>query len=180
MAIKKEYAEIKAGVEGLVGDAPAPLTLEEAPESPSTTTEESAPPEMTVTTQQETPAMPSYDEETNTAPAIDTERIHAIIEATVNEKWDVMISKIGDLTAWKERTDMNILALKQELIRTNERFTNLQNAVLGRVKTYDAGIQDIHTEMKALERVFERIVDPLVTNIKELNRITQELKGIKR
>ena len=35
----------------------------------------------------------------------------------------------------------------------------------------------MHTEMKALEKVFERIVEPLVTNVKELERITTKLKG---
>ena len=179
MASKKEYADIKAGVEGLVGDAPAPPMLEEAPEAPA--------PEMTTTVQEEEPQETSYTETQNVrsspaqeaeAPTLDLERVHAIIEAVVSEKWEEITGKIGDVAVWKERTNMNILSLKQELVRANERFTNLQNAVLGRVKTYDQGIQDIHTEMKALERVFERIVEPLVSNIKELNRITQELKRV--
>ncbi len=185
MATKKEYADIKAGVEGLVGDAPAPPTLEEAPEAPApavTTTmqeEEQEPALTSETAYAETALQNPSRQEVESAP-MDIERVHAIIEAVVTEKWEDLISKVGDITTWKERTNMNVLSIKQELLRTNERFTNLQNAVLGRVKTYDQGIQDIHTEMKALERVFERIVEPLVSNIKELNRITQELKRIKK
>lgn len=177
MATKKEYADIKAGVDGLAGDPPAPPGMEEAP-TPTVTVQEEMP-EEAVSTYTNPAQQPAYTPAAEPAP-LDLDRVHAIIEATVREKWDDFLTKIGDIAAWKERTNMNVLALKQEMLRTNERFTNLQNAVLGRVKTYDQGIQDIHTEMKALERVFERIVEPLTTNIKDLTRITQELKKINK
>ena len=111
-------------------------------------------------------------------PAIDiTERIHEIAESIVNEKWEEFMGRVGDLTAWQERVNMNISAIKQEIVRIQDRYENLQKAVLGRVGEYDKGIVEIHTEMKALEKVFERIIDPLVTNVKELERITTKLKG---
>jgi len=111
-------------------------------------------------------------------PAIDiTERIHEIAESIVNEKWEEFMGRVGDLTAWQERVNMNISAIKQEIVRIQDRYENLQKAVLGRVSEYDKGIIEIHTEMKALEKVFERIIDPLVTNVKELERITTKLKG---
>ena len=111
-------------------------------------------------------------------PAVDiTERIHEIAESIVNEKWEEFMGRVGDLTAWQERVNMNISAIKQEIVRIQDRYENLQKAVLGRVGEYDKGIVEIHTEMKALEKVFERIIDPLVTNVKELERITTKLKG---
>ena len=111
-------------------------------------------------------------------PAVDiTERIHEIAESIVNEKWEEFMSRVGDLAAWQERVNMNISAIKQEIVRMQDRYENLQKAVLGRVGEYDKGIVEIHTEMKALEKVFERIIDPLVTNVKELERITTKLKG---
>lgn len=106
-------------------------------------------------------------------------RIHEISEAIVNEKWDEFISKIGDIGVWKERVNSNIISIKQEIIRIEERFDNLEKAVLGKVSDYGKGIEGIHTEMKALEKVFERILDPLITNVKELERITVKLKGKK-
>lgn len=105
-----------------------------------------------------------------------TEKIHEIAESIVDEKWEEFMGRVGNLAAWQERVNMNISALKQELIRTQERFENLQRAVLGKVGEYDKGIIEIHTEMKALEKVFERILDPLVANVKELGRITEKLK----
>lgn len=106
-----------------------------------------------------------------------TERIHEIAESIVNEKWEEFMGRVGDLAAWQERVNMNISAIKQEIVRIQDRYENLQKAVLGRIGDYDKGITEVHTEMKALEKVFERIIEPLVTNVKELERITIRLKG---
>jgi len=54
-----------------------------------------------------------------------------------------------------------------------------KNSLLGKVTEYDDHVMNVTTEMKALEKVFEKIVQPLTTNIKELNKITKELKSKK-
>jgi hypothetical protein len=107
---------------------------------------------------------------------VDIEKLHQIAESVVNERWEELLSKAGNLPVWKEKVNMNITAIKQELVRISERFDNLQNAVLGKVKEYDQGVKNIHSEMKAMEKVFERILEPLVSNIKELDKITKEMK----
>ncbi len=140
-------------------------------DAPETTFE--APSEAVV----QTPPIQQAPTEQYYPPAnIDAEKIHEIAEAIVNERWEEFLGRIGDLAVWKERTETNILSLKQEIVRINQRFENLQNAVLGKIREYDQGMKDVHTEMKALEKVFEKIAEPLVMNIKELGRITEELK----
>lgn len=183
MPDEKEVQDIKAGVDGVLSDVPAPSGDEAAP--PTTTevpAEEQAPPATeyggydTSTVDYGQPA-PQYDAGPQ---QLDMERIHEIIEAIVGEKWQESMAGLGDLVAWKEKINHDVVSIKQELIRLEERFEQLQNAVLGRVKTYDEGIKGVHTEMKALEQVFSKILEPLTTNIKELNRITQDLKGLKK
>ena len=46
----------------------------------------------------------------------------------------------------------------------------------GKVREYSDDMRSIHTEMKALEKVFEKILEPLTDNIKELSKITEDLK----
>ena len=70
-----------------------------------------------------------------------------------------------------------LIAIKQEIIRTQDHFKNLQGSVLGKVGEYNQNISNINTEMKALEKVFQKILEPLTTNIKELSRITEKLKS---
>ena len=115
------------------------------------------------------------------APQMDiSEKIHEVAEAIIDERWSDFTSKVGNLSVWQEKVNMNISSIKQEVVRIQERFENLQKAVVGKVSEYDQGIRSIHTEMKALEKVFERILEPLVNNVKELNKITEELKKIKK
>ncbi|MBI2106819.1 hypothetical protein HYT57_02435 [Candidatus Woesearchaeota archaeon] len=105
-----------------------------------------------------------------------SEEIQEIAESIIEERWQEFMARAGNFELWKERTDREMVSIKQELIRTQDRFNNLQKAVLGKVSEYNENILNISTEMKALEKVFEKILDPLVTNIKELERITNKLK----
>ena len=174
---EKEFDDIKAGVEGVLSDVPEP-SGEVIPES--TVTQEGEIPETTYTeTRYSTPTDYSSPKDYGAPQGLDMERIHEIIEAIVDEKWEEVISKVGNIAIWKEKVNNDVVSIKQELVRLEENFRELQNAVLGRVKDYDEGIRGIHTEMKALEKVFEKILEPLTTNIKDLAKVTQDLKKIK-
>ncbi len=105
-----------------------------------------------------------------------TEKIEEIAESIIKEKWDDMLKEFGDINIWKEKTRTDILSIKQEILRTQERFETLQRAILGKVSEYDKDVKDIGTEIKALEKVLEKIIDPLTSNIKDLQKVTDELK----
>ncbi|GEM_PF-1786946 len=180
----KDYGNIKAGVDGLLGDVPSPSSGAPPDSIPSTSYAQSAESEnygssggYTQQVEQQQDYGSSGGPMVNQQ--IDSERMHQIIEMIVSEKWDEFTGKIGNLAVWKEKTNNDVLSIKQELIRLEERFEQLQNAVLGKITQYDEGIKGIHTEMKALEKVFEKILEPLTSNIKELGKITEELKKIK-
>lgn len=178
--LDKEYSDIKAGVDGNLADVPSPSGDDEygAAENVSDTqpsyepTEEAYP--ASETSYQE-PSPGEYQQQ-----GVDPERIHSIIESVISEKFDELTSNLGDLSAWKEKVNNDIISIKQEVLRVTERFENLQNAVLGRVSEYDEGVRNIHTEMKALEKVLEKIMEPLITNVRELGKITEDLKKRKK
>lgn len=125
----------------------------------------------------ETPNFSTPPMESNLAqPQISTDYIQQLAEEVVEEKWDDLMSKIGDIRLWKDKIDNDITSIKQEILRTQNHFANLQKAVLGKVSEYNENIININTEMKSLEKVFEKILQPLISNIKELGRITNKLK----
>ncbi len=168
-----DYSAIKAGVNGMVDDAPGPSpgdTVEVANEEPVT---------ETMMPQQEQSQQTYPITGTNYAPIEDNSKMQEIAEAIINEKWQELLSSVGNIAVWKEKVDTNIISIKQEIVRINERFDNLQNAVLGKIKEYDGDMKNVTTEMKALEKVFEKIIEPLTSNVKELNRITKEMKEMK-
>jgi len=180
MPDEMNYQDIKAGVDGMVGDVPAP-SAEEVPAAPEPSSEENSIPATNYSEGGYSSQTTNYGQQQNYGGnQIDMDRVHEIIEAIVNEKWQEIMAGVGNIAVWKEKTNNDVVSIKQELVRLEERFEQLQNAVLGRVKEYDEGVRGIHTEMKALEKVFERILEPLTSNIKELSAITQELKKSKR
>ena len=105
--------------------------------------------------------------------------IQELAESIVNEKWEDLMSSIGNIAVWREKVQTDIRSIKQEVVRVEERFENLQRAVLGRVEEYDRHIVDMGSEVRALEKVMQKIVEPLSENIKELSKITQELRARK-
>src|SRR3989338_280830 len=129
------------------------------------------------------PRSPNYPESSiqpsrgfSSQPTISTDMVQQITESIVEEKWDELMDKVGDLRLWKEKINSDIGSVKQEILRTQNRFENLQKAVLGKVHDYNENIININNEMKALEKVFEKILQPLTENVKELSKITDKLK----
>lgn len=105
-----------------------------------------------------------------------TEDIEEITESVIEEKWQRMMNEFGDMLAWKEKTSNDLDAIKQELMRVENRFENLQNSVVGKVKEYGQGVSDVSIEIKALGKLLSNIITPLTSNVKELERI---IKGMK-
>jgi len=104
------------------------------------------------------------------------EDVQALVEEIIDEKWQEVSSSIGDLAQWKSQIGDETESIKQELLRLTERFDRLQAAMVGKVDEYGKNVKDIGTDMKALEQVFGKILEPLTSNIKELNRITERVK----
>lgn len=175
MVEEKDYHDIKAGVDGMLGDVPSPSDPGTISSSSSYGGEEPAYTEQPQPeTQQNYYGTPTPNNDNQSS--IDPDRIHEIIEAVVAEKWQDLMGNVGNIAVWKEKVSNDVVSIKQELVRLEERFDQLQNAVLGRVSEYDQGIRGINSEMKALEKVFEKILEPLTSNIKELSRITEDMK----
>ena len=104
------------------------------------------------------------------------EQIEEIAEEIINEKWDQLMADVGDINLWKEKTIEEIEAIKQEIIRLRNSFENLQVGVIGKVNEYNKNIGGVSAEMKALNQVFQKIMEPLTMNVKELGRITEAMK----
>jgi len=154
-------------------DAPQPQQAPEQPmQQPQAQPSMQAPLEM--------PAPQEYPEPYPQEQGLDyrqqIDEIEALIESIIEEKWQSMIANVGDLNLWKQKTRTDIRSIKQEIIRLQTRFENLEKAILGKISSYDQHITNVGTELKAMEKVFQKILQPLTTNIKELQKITKKLK----
>jgi predicted nucleic acid-binding Zn-ribbon protein len=83
---------------------------------------------------------------------------------------------MGDLSSWKDRVKTEIVSVKQELLRMENRFEALQQSIFGRIREYDNQVEGVGTDVKAIEKLLQNILNPLADNVKELKRITEKLK----
>ena len=109
-------------------------------------------------------------------PTMSYEQMQAVVEQIVEEKWKDMMRNVGDMNVFRARVGDDMESVKQELLRTQKRLEDLQVAVLGKVKDYNESVINISNDMKALEQVFSKILTPLTQNVKDLSKITEELK----
>jgi hypothetical protein len=110
------------------------------------------------------------------APSLSSEDVQELIESIIEDRWQQVVVSVGDISLWKSQVDDDLTAIKQEILRVEDRMTRLQASLVGRVDEYGKSISKVGSEVEALEKVFQKIMDPLTYNIKELNRITQDLK----
>jgi len=107
---------------------------------------------------------------------IDTETIEEISEEIINEKWSEFKTKIGDIAEWKLYMEGRTKGIDDRLKRLELSIDKLQAALLGKVQEYGQNIKDLGAEVQSLESAFSKVLDPLITNIKELSKITENLK----
>ncbi|MBI5398405.1 hypothetical protein HZB03_02975 [Candidatus Woesearchaeota archaeon] len=103
-------------------------------------------------------------------------RIEELAEAIIDEKWAELVENINRIIDWKEKTEARIASIETEFKNLKENFDKLQGSVLEKVGEYDLHIQDVGTEVAALEKVFQKVLPGFVENVAQLSRITETLK----
>lgn len=105
-----------------------------------------------------------------------SQQIEQIAEEIIQEKWERFVETFGDLPIWKEKIETDVLSIKQEIVRTQDRLNGIERALASKVQEYSESITDLTAEMKALSKLLNQILQPLTSNIKELQRLTEKFK----
>jgi hypothetical protein len=100
-----------------------------------------------------------------------------LIEAIIDEKWNELLKDINKVIDWKDKAETRLVQMEQKLQDIKEEFDKLHQAIIGKVGEYDKHILDVGTEVKAMEKVFQKVLPTFVDNINELGRITDNIKG---
>jgi len=149
----------QAEVKGMV----APTSLEEVPE-PENPMEPSAP---------GIPPPPAYAAEEK----MPVDRIEEIAEAIIDEKWNELVVNVNKIIEWKEETDRKLAAIETKIHDLGSRFEKVQASMLGKIEEYDKTMTEVGTDVKALTKVFQKVLPGFIENVGELSRITEKIKG---
>ena len=106
---------------------------------------------------------------------VNFERVEEIAEAIIDEKWNEIVKSINKIIDWKERTEGQINKLEQKFDDLKQDFETLNKGVLGKVGEYDKNISNLGVEIKAMERVFQKIIPNLTENVHALEKLTEKL-----
>ena len=107
---------------------------------------------------------------------VDKEQIEEMAEAIIDEKWKEFEEDIKIIIDWKEKTEARVNQIEQRVKDLANGLDSLHKSLVGKISQYDRNIMDVGTEIKAMEKVFQKILPSLTENVNKLDRITKSSK----
>jgi len=99
-----------------------------------------------------------------------------LIEAMIDEKWNDLLKDINKIIDWKNATESRISAMEQQFKDLKDSFDRLHQAIIGKIGEYDRNILNVSSEIKAMEKVFSKVLPVFTKNVADLNKVTSSLK----
>jgi len=100
-----------------------------------------------------------------------------IAEQIIEEKWNELQKELGKLNEWRDMLTSRMDKLEQGVTDMKMDLDGLHKAIVARIGEYDKTLMDVGTEIKAMEKVFQKVLPELTGNIQELSRVTKTMKG---
>jgi hypothetical protein len=111
------------------------------------------------------------------APArTDKDDIERLLEQIIEEKWKGVTNKLDAIESWKVGIEAKMGSIDKSLSTLNDRIDKVQSSAASKTDDYDRTMQDVQTEMKALEKIMGKLIPSMTDTIKELRDIADETK----
>lgn len=106
----------------------------------------------------------------------DDVRVEELVEAIIEEKWAELVKDVNKIVEWKNKMESKISEMEINLNNLKESFSDLNKAIIGKVNDYDKHILEIGSDIKAMEKVFSKVLPGFTENVNELSRIADKMK----
>lgn len=106
-------------------------------------------------------------------PTMDEERIQEIAESIIDEKWNEFAADIKKVIEWKDRSEDRLAKIEQQIIDLRMTIDSLTKSIISKISTYDQNITDVGTEIKAMEKVFQKVLPNLTESVNKLDRMAK-------
>ncbi|RLE47053.1 hypothetical protein DRJ22_00220 [Candidatus Woesearchaeota archaeon] len=154
-------AEAKKGLENMVPEQPSePVSPSAVPSSP--VPPESHPSQMPESVPSSSEARSDFEE---------------LAEQIVEEKWKDIQKEVSKMSEWRSEVSSRMDKIEQSIADLKSNFDGLHKAIISRISEYDKTLIDVGTEIKAMEKVFQKVLPELTSNVQELSRITKASKA---
>ena len=111
--------------------------------------------------------------EVQPAPTIDEERIQEIAESIIDEKWNEFASDIKRVIEWKDKSEDRLAKIEQQILDLRMAMDSLTKSIMSKITSYDQNITDVGTEIKAMEKVFQKVLPTLTESVNKLDRMAK-------
>ncbi|MBI2655233.1 hypothetical protein HYX06_02300 [Candidatus Woesearchaeota archaeon] len=113
-------------------------------------------------------------------PTMDEERIQEIAESIIDEKWNDFAADIKKVIEWKDRSEDRLAKIEQQMIDLRMTIDSLTKSIMSKISGYDQNITDVGTEIKAMEKVFQKVLPTLTESVNKLDRMAKGKEPQKR
>lgn len=104
------------------------------------------------------------------------EEVEELVETIIEEKLSSMTKDFDNLSEWKNDIQTKITRIEANFESLKKDFDNLHQAIIGKIGEYDKNILTVGAEIKAMEKVFSKVLPVFTDNVNELSRITDNMK----
>lgn len=111
--------------------------------------------------------------------SLSREEIEEIAESIIDEKWKEFEKDVRAIIEWKEKTEVRINHLDQQIKDLASSLNTLHKNTIDKISDYDKNISEVGTEIKAMEKVFQKILPSLTENVNKLERMAKGTKSKK-
>ena len=100
-----------------------------------------------------------------------------MVEAIIDEKWNELVKDITMIIDWKNQAQETIVSMEQQFKDLKDQFDKLHQALIAKIGEYDKNILDVGAEVKAMEKVFSKVLPVFTENVATLDKITKNMQG---
>lgn len=112
----------------------------------------------------------------NAVPGQLVNELQRVIEEIIEEKWDEVEDKLNALDVWKTRVDGQVTELANRVTLLSTRLDGFSKGMMQKTEEYQGTMEDVGTQMEAVEKLMGKLVPSLAEEIKELRNVVDKLK----
>lgn len=105
------------------------------------------------------------------------EEIEEVVETIIDERWKEVTDNIKKVIDWKNLMDQKFEKMDQEIKDLKENFNELYKAIVGKIGDYDRNLLKVGSEMKAMEKVFSKVLPTFTENVNDLARVAEDIRA---
>jgi len=98
------------------------------------------------------------------------------IESAIDEKWGVFEENVKKIISWKNDVENRMKQVESRMSGLEDQMKTLHEGIFGKIGEYDTHIKHLGSELKAMDKVFQKVLPDLAENVAELGSIADLMK----